>query len=122
MARIIHEGYKRLTDPNYKPDLSRLDVGGEELSSTLVTLEELVAEGVLPSGTLLSPAEADTDTIAQITEDGQIEMNERLYVSPTAAARDDRADISDGWRYWIAHLDEGEVLLDDLRTRSIVAA
>jgi len=77
---------------------------------------------VLPPGTLLSPAEADTDTVAQITENGQIEMNERLYASPTAAARDDRADISDGWRYWVAHLDEGEVLLDDLRTRSIVAA
>ena len=57
-----------------------------------------------------------------MTEDGQIEMNERLYASPTAAARDDRADISDGWRYWVAHLDEGEVLLDDLRSRSIVAA
>jgi hypothetical protein len=122
MARIIHEGYKRLTDPNYQPDLSRLDVGGEELASTLATLEELVAAGVLPPGTLLSPAEADTDTVAQITENGQIEMNERLYASPTAAARDDRADISDGWRYWVAHLDEGEVLLDDLRTRSIVAA
>lgn len=121
MARIIHEGYKRLTDPNYQPDLSRLDVGGEELASTLATLEELVALGVLPPGTLLSPAEADTDTVAQITEDGQIEMNERLFASPTAAARDDRADISDGWRYWVAHLDEGEVLLDDLRTRSIVA-
>jgi hypothetical protein len=121
MARIIHEGYKRLTDPNYQPDLSRLDVGGEELASTLATLEELVAAGVLPPGTLLSPAEADTDTVAQITENGQIEMNERLYASPTAAARDDRADISDGWRYWVAHLDEGEVLLDDLRTRSIVA-
>ena len=122
MARIIHEGYKRLTDPNYQPDLSRLDVGGEEMASTLATLEELVAAGVLPPGTLLSPAESDTDTVAQITEDGQIEMNERLYASPTAAARDDRADISDGWRYWLAHLDEGEVLLDDLRTRSIVAA
>src|ERR1035437_3958665 len=122
MARIIHEGYKRLTDPNYQPDLSRLDVGGEELSSTLATLEELVAAGMLPPGTLLSPAEADTDTVAQITADGQIEMNERLYDSPTAAARDDRADISDGWRYWVAHLDEGEVLLDDLRARSIVAA
>lgn len=121
MARIIHEGYKRLTDPNYQPDLSRLDVGGEELSSTLATLEELVSAGVLPPGSLLSPAEADTDTVAQVTENGQIEMNERLYASPTAAARDDRADISDGWRYWVAHLDEGEVLLEDLRTRSIVA-
>ena len=122
MAGIIHEGYKRLTDPNYQPDLSRLNFGGGEVASTLVTLEELVLAGALPPGTLLSPAEADTDTIAQITEDGQIEMNERVYASPTAAARDDHAGISDGWRYWIAHLDDGEVLLDDLRTESVVAS
>ena len=121
MARVIHEGYKRLTDPNYQPDLARLEVGGEESASTLGTLEELVASGALPPGTQLSPAEADTHTFAQITEAGQIEMNERFYASPTAAARDDGADISDGWRYWVAHLDEGEVLLEDLRTRSPVA-
>ena len=115
MARVIQEGYKRLTDPSYQPDLARLDFGGEEAEASLATLEELVGAGLLPPGTLLSPAEADTGTIAQITEEGKIEMNERQYSSPTAAARDDGADISDGWRYWVAHLDSAEVLIDDLR-------
>lgn len=117
MSEIIHAGYQRLVDPNYQPALARLDIGSEGPVLALATLEELVASGVLPPGTLISPAEADTDTIAQITEDGQIELNERFYDSPTAAARDDRADISDGWSYWVAQLDNEEVLLEDLRAR-----
>ena len=76
---------------------------------------QLVGAGLLPPGTLLSPAEAGTGTIAQITEERKIEMNERQYSSPTAPARDDGADISDGWRYWVAHLDIAEELFDALR-------
>lgn len=115
MAHIIHEGYKRLADPCYQPDLTPVETGTGTLITRAWTLEDLVLAGALPAGTLLSPASGESDTVAQITDDGRIEMNEHFYDSPTAAAQDDGADTNDGWRYWVAYLDSGEVLLDDLR-------
>ncbi|HEY5179334.1 MAG TPA: DUF262 domain-containing protein [Dermatophilaceae bacterium] len=115
MARVTHEGFKRLTDPNYRPDLTRAAVPAASAEGTLPTLEALVLAGVLPSGTLLSPAEADTETIGEITEDGRLLIGERLYESLTRAARDDGADNTDGWAYWQAHLDGSSPLLAELR-------
>lgn len=119
MAHVIRDGYRRLTDPNYQPDLGRVEVHGVELEAAAGTLEELVLAGLLPTGTILGPADSDTETVAQITEDGRIEMNERFYDSPTAAARDDGADVSDGWGYWTAYLDTGEVNLATLRESAL---
>lgn len=115
MAKVTSEGYKRLTDPNYQPDLTRAQVLGSEPEMTLPTVEELVLSGALPAGTLLSPIDADTDTLGEILEDGHLQIGERLYESLTRAAREDGADTNDGWSYWQAHLDTGTIPLVELR-------
>ena len=87
------------------------------------TLENLVTDGLLPPGTLLSTIDLDRATIAEITEDGYIQIGEHLCETPDREPREDQADVDSGWDYWLAHLD-GEpepVLLADLRDRAAQA-
>jgi hypothetical protein len=123
MAKVTHEGFKRLIDPNYEPDFAREDLGVSESPVgpvALPTLENLVTDGILPPGTLLTPVDLDRDTVAEITEDGYIQVGEHLCENPDRAAREDHADVDSGWDYWLVHLDnEAEpVLLADLRLRA----
>lgn len=131
MAQVTYEGFKRLTDPNYEPDLARPviehadeGVGIEPPTPVdLPTFENLVTGGFLPAGTLLAPADAERDTLAEVTEDGYIQVGEHLCESPDRAAREDQADVESGWDYWVAYLDSEEdpVLLSDLRRRAMTA-
>lgn len=124
MARVIHEGFKRLTDPNYEPDLTRPDIQPTAQPLALPTLEKLVLSGVLPVGTLLTPVDPERSTIAEVTEDGYIKVGEHLCESVDRAAKEDDADVDSGWEYWQAHLDaeDDPVTLSDLRERTVEAA
>lgn len=84
------------------------------------TFENLVTEEILPPGTLLSPVDLDRDTIAEITEDGYIQVGEHLWEKPDRAAREDHADVDSGWETG-SSTSNGEtdpVLLADLRLRA----
>jgi len=119
MAKVTHEGFKRLTDPNYEPNLIPPEVVPSANPVTLPTLENLLTRGILPPGTLLTPVDSDRDTVAEITEDGYIQVGEHLCETVDRAAREDHADVDSGWDYWMAHLDEdAPVVLADLRTRA----
>jgi hypothetical protein len=129
MAQVTSEGFKRLADPNYEPDLTRPETAAAEPvvgtaapvpPVNLPTLENLVTGGFLPPGTLLTPVDAERDTVAEVTEDGYIQVGEHLCESPDRAAREDHADVESGWDYWVAYLDgeDEPVLLSDLRTRA----
>lgn len=123
MAQVTHDGFKRLTDPNYEPDLSPPEVEQTPLEIELPTLEALVTSGSLPAGTLLTPVDEDRKTIAEITEDGYIQIGNHLCENPDRAAHEDGADTDSGWDYWLAHLDDVEpVLLADLRQRVAVSS
>ena len=51
MAKVIDEGFKRLTDPNYEPDLTRPEDLATSISPLeLPTFENLVTTGILPPG------------------------------------------------------------------------
>ena len=116
MAQVTHDGFKRLTVPNYEPDLSPPEIEQSVAEIELPTLEALVTSGALPAGTLLTPVDEDRNTIAEITEDGYIQIGDHLCENPDRAAHEDGADMDSGWDYWLAHLDEVEpVLLADLR-------
>lgn len=119
MATVIHEGFKRLTDPGYEPDLSRPEDIPTRGAVELPTLENLVMNGVLPPGTLLTPLDADRPTVAEITEDGLIQVGEHLCETVERAAREDNADPSSAWDYWQAHLEAEDqpVTLAELRER-----
>jgi hypothetical protein len=121
MASVTHEGYKRLTDPNYVPDLTRPLVELTVLDVSLPTLESLITSGVLPPGTLLTPVNEDRDTVAEITEDSYIKVGEHLCENPDRAAREDGADVDSGWDYWLAHLNGEPTLLAELRLQAAQA-
>jgi hypothetical protein len=121
MANVIHEGFKRLTDPNYEPDLTAPEAVSGAQTLALPTFENLVTSGVLPAGTLLTPVNPDRDTIAEVMEDGYIQVGEHLCETVERAAKEDHADVGSGWDYWEAHLDDEDepVTLADLRQRGV---
>lgn len=125
IAAVTYEGFKRLTDPNYEPDLTRpeADTDGDLNPLLLPTLENLVTAGWLPSGTLLEPVDDTSKTIAEVTEDGYIKVGDHTCETVDIAAREDNADVESGWDYWRAHLDNEDepVLLADLRIRAAYA-
>lgn len=57
--------------------------------------------GLIHAGELLVPADPERDTIAEITEEALIAVDEHGYDSPHRAARADGDEHSDGWAYWI---------------------
>lgn len=123
MAKVIQEGYKRLTDPNYEPDLTRIDDLATFTSPReLPTFENLVTTGILPPGTLLSPVDPErSTTVAEVTEDGFIEVGQHLCETVDRAAREDHAEAGSGWDYWQAHLDgeDEPISLAELRERAL---
>ena len=118
MARVIHEGYKRLTDPNYQPDLSPIEAESAPVAPA-ISLEDLVRLGHLPPGTQLRSREGQTDTVAVVTEDGEIEFNDVRFSTPSAAALADGVENVDGWGYWIVSLSTGDSSLEEIRTAAL---
>ena len=107
MAQVTQEAFRRLSDPHYKPRSgpAALAAPGQDTVTTS-SLSELVAAGLLKPGDFLIPADPERDdTIAEITVDALISLDDRVYDSPRRAARADGDERSDGWDYW--------VLLDD---------
>lgn len=123
MAEVVHEGYKMLTDPNYEPT-SKADSAPVVTDAPPPSFEALVLAGSLPPGTLLTPVDPEgTGTVAEVTEDGFIQVGEHLCETVDRAAREDHADAGSGWDYWQAHLEsENEpVALFILRDRYATA-
>ena len=118
MARVTHEGFKRLTDPNYIPDLTRPPAEPTAAELALPSLSELVSGGVLPAGTLVTAVDSDDELIGEITEDGQLVVGDFAYSSPDRAAHEYGSDAGDGWNYWLAHLDDESIPLEVLRERA----
>lgn len=111
MALVVREAFKKLSDPNYQPALS---VVTEQREAPLPTFQSLVLSAALPAGTYLVPAHGETDSIAEVTEDGTILLDDVEYRTPDQAAQADVEAEVDGWTYWQAELDE-PVLLAELR-------
>jgi len=115
MAQVTHEGFKRLTDPNYVPDLTRSTAEPSAAGLVLPSLMELVSGGMLPAGTLVATVDAEGEPIGEITEDGQLRIGEHAYSSPERAAHEHGSDSGDGWNYWLAHIDSDLISLAALR-------
>jgi hypothetical protein len=60
-----------------------------------------MAAGLLSSGDLLIPTDPERSSIAEITDEGLIGLNEHTYDSPRRAARADGDEHTDGWEYWV---------------------
>ncbi|MCY3924175.1 MAG: DUF262 domain-containing protein [bacterium] len=103
MARVTEAGFRRLSDPHYKPNPALAGpVSPEEDTTEAATLSELVAASLLKPGDLLIPVDPERDdTIAEITDDSLIALDGHVFDSPLRAARADGDERSDGWDYWV---------------------
>lgn len=97
IGAVTHEGFKKLSDPNYRPP-SPVAVPRSE--PAMPTFEALVQDGIISPGTYLTPSAGETGSVAQVTEDGSILLEDVEYRSPDLAARADGAHDVDGWEYW----------------------
>ncbi|MCE0486365.1 GmrSD restriction endonuclease domain-containing protein [Ornithinimicrobium sediminis] len=111
IADVTREGFRKLADPNYRPSPP---ADAPRTEPAMPTFDALVRSGVLPIGTLLTPADAETDSIAEVTEDGTIRLDDTEHRTPDLAAKADGAEDVDGWTYWEAQFDE-PIALAELR-------
>ncbi|XKH52087.1 DUF262 domain-containing protein [Citricoccus nitrophenolicus] len=115
MAQVTREGFRKLSDPNYHPQSpARATVSPAE--PALPSFAELVQAEILPVGTYLTPVDGEKDSIAEVTQDGMILLDDAEYRTPDLAAHADGADDADGWDYWSVGLEE-PMLLSELRAR-----
>ena len=110
MAKVTREGFLKLSDANYHPTPTFGHAVADE--PTMPTLEELVQAGAIPVGAYLTPASGETDSIAEVTEDGMILLDDVEYRTPDLAAHADGAEDMDGWEYWSIALDEPRLLAE----------
>lgn len=110
IAAVVHDGYERLKDPSYSPEIA-VTVPTADDSTPTITLQDLFLAGRLDSGDLLAPVDPDSKVIAEITEDGEIRLNDKTYDSPQQAARAAGDENMDGWDFWTLIADAGPVPL-----------
>lgn len=113
IAAVTREGFRKLSDPNYQPGPPARPVQTSE--QALPSFEQLDLSGDIPVGTYLTPTDARTDSIAEVTQDGTILLDDTEYSSPGLAAKADGAEDEDGWHYWSADVDSRTVVLDEVR-------
>lgn len=120
LARVTREGYRRLADPNYTPDLTVDPSAAPETRLDALTLEELVLEGHLPSGVQVVGGDADRQFVGEITDEGILRVGTHAYDGPTQAARELGADVDDGWEFWAVQPDDGDepIALAEVRARA----
>jgi hypothetical protein len=106
IAKIIHEGFQQLSDPNYVPDLSiQEQVVPQPVD--LPSFEELVVSGVVPAGTALTATDPDVSVDAEVLDDGYIKVGDHTYEDLDRAAHAAGADVSSGWTFWEVQLADG---------------
>jgi hypothetical protein len=117
MAHVTREGYRRLADPNYTPDLTVDPSAGPETRLDAFTLEELVLAGHLAPGSQVFGGDVERQFVGEITDEGGLRVGTHVYDGPTQAARELGADVDDGWEFWTVQLDgrEDPVALAEVR-------
>jgi hypothetical protein len=113
MATVVRDGYLRLADPSYQPDIV-LAKPSEDDDDLRVTLLDLLGAGLVKPDDLITPVESDGRIIGVITEDGEILLNDETYDSPDHAAKAAGEEIAQGLDYWEVITDEGSASLREL--------
>jgi hypothetical protein len=79
MAHVTHEGFKRLTNPGYEPDLTRIQVPESLNEISRMTLGDFIAKGLLVAGDVLIPRDDEMTITAEITSDGGIQIGSHQH-------------------------------------------
>ena len=113
MAHVVRDGYLHLADPNYQAEVI-LTVPAPDTDTFDVTIMDLLAAGIVKPGDLVAPTETDGDILGEITEDGEILLDDRRYDTPDRAARSLGDENIAGWDYWGTLTTDGMISLRDL--------
>ncbi len=86
-------------------------VDPRDKSQDWVEIKDLVAAGLLEPGTLLTPRQGSwTSRQALVRDDGMLEVDGRLFGSPSGAGRHVKGSVTNGWTFW--SLADGRRLID----------
>lgn len=117
MAAVVRDGFLRLSDPNYQPPLPDPHAITEDALEVAMSMLDLINVGLLHSGDLLASTEGDMQMLAEVTDDGEILLDDRTYDTPDRAARAAGDETIDGWDFWAAVTGQGVVKLSTLRDK-----
>jgi hypothetical protein len=122
MADVVRQAFATLSrsdyDPRYPPVSSiepEQSPAGDGAGARVRTVD-LFHAGLLPAGTVLTPARDDVDGIAEIDEQGRIVYDEVAYDTPSAAAVAVTGAPANGWTFWLADTPQGQRRLDSIRS------
>jgi len=115
MAAVVRDGYLRLEDPSYQPSLPSPTGDGADTVSIPVTLLDLINGGVLNANDLIESTDAERPVIGEITEDGEIIIDDKTYDTPARAAAAMGNEAVDPWDFWALATDNGSITLSDLK-------
>ena len=116
MATVVRDGYHRLADPSYQPEIV-LAVPTDDDEDLRVTLLDLLSAGLVKLDDLITPVQSDGSIIGVITKDGEILLNDETFDSPDHAARAVGEEIALGLDFWEVISDEGSASLRELAMR-----
>ena len=116
MALVVRDGYLRLADPTYQPDIVLPEPPADE-EVPEVTMLDLLAAGLVRASDLITPVQAVEDIVAEITEDGEILIDDKAFDTPDRAARAVGDETVSGWDYWGVLSPDGLVSLRDLASK-----
>ena len=91
IAKVVRDAYSKLLDSAYEPNYSdpANPTSESDASSNAhlgVSLKDLIGEGALTPGVILTPRSEGYDSAAEVTVEGQILLNDQLFDTPSAAA------------------------------------
>lgn len=90
--------------------------GAAAQPSSYIGLDALVSEGLLKVGQMLTGRGRFSDVQATILPDGTLQVDDKVYESPSGAARAVRKRSTNGWTFWDVDSSKG-VRLDDIRAQ-----
>jgi len=81
MARVAFEGFKKLSDNSYQPDLTRMAVVDSINEISRMQLIDFIDKGLLQIGDVLSPFDDEISTQAEIIEENKLKIGKMQYDS-----------------------------------------
>jgi len=115
LASIVRDGFLRLSDPNYQLIVTDVSAQDDEEYDYPIRILDLIGAGYLQVGDVIETADTEDDVSAEIMEDGEILLNDKMYETPTHAAQALSEGIDDGWDFWTKSTPDGPVALSVLR-------
>ncbi len=119
LASVVRDGYLRLSDPNYQPEIPDKPISDQSEVAEPIRILDLIGAGLLQVGEIITGIYTEGEISAEISEDGEVLLNDKAYETLAQAAQVVGQDMSDGWDYWTKTTAEGEVPLGTLREQFI---